>query len=304
MISVVICTYNRASSLRRTLLSLRHLVASPGLAWEVIVVNNNSTDATSAVIAEFGAGASWPVRELFEGRQGKSFGLNAAVEQACGEILAFTDDDTVVDPGWLSALVSAIEESGCIGGGGRIVPVLPQRAPRWLTFEGPHHLMNLAVFDYGSTRRMLAAPPFGPNMAFRRAAFEKYGLFRTDLGPTVGRYLPGQDTEFGRRLLAAGERLVYAPDAVVRHVHQVRKMSRRHFESWYFRYGRTSARVFTPPDQTVRIWGVPRYLFRSLVVSLGKWIVSVDSPRRFRRKLDVCQTVGEIVETFRSAPRS
>jgi GT2 family glycosyltransferase len=135
-------------------------------------------------------------------------------------------------------------------------------------------------------------------MAFRRDAFEQYGLFRIDLGPGAGRYLPGQDTEFGRRLLAAGERLAWVPDAIVRHTLQPDKMRRRYVASWYFGYGRTAMRTARSEPATRHNLGVPRYLFRSLAVCLGRCIACRTPARRVRHMAEACRHAGAIAEAF------
>jgi GT2 family glycosyltransferase len=158
--------------------------------------------------------------------------------------------------------------------------------------------MNVVAFDAGNAPGDLETPPFGPNMAFRREAFERYGLFRTDLGPAAGRYLPGQDTEFGRRLLAAGERLAWAPDAVVRHELQPDKMRRRYVASWYFGYGRMTMRTAASTPATDNWFGVPRYLFRSFALCVGRSVTGGTPARRVRHMAEACRHAGAIAESF------
>jgi hypothetical protein len=76
--------------------------------------------------------------------------------------------------------------------------------PRWLSLEGRYALAPLAGFNPGAEAAELTEPPFGTNMAFRRTMFDKYGSFRTDLGPSPDGGIPNEDTEFGLRLIAGG----------------------------------------------------------------------------------------------------
>lgn len=299
LLSVIIATRNRASSLAQTLEMLAQMTFPRG-EWEIIVVDNASSDATRDTVMR--AAAHAPVHYAFEQRQGKSFAVNAGIAQARGEFLAFTDDDVIVDRDWGGALVAAMERTGYIGAGGRIVAEWTEHPPRWLTADGPDRLMNVVAFDAGSARELMAAP-FGPNMGFRRSAFERYGLFRTDIGPGAGRYLPGQDTEFGRRLLAAGERLAWAPDAVVRHVLQPRKMTKAYIASWYFGYGRMTMRTM-PPAGGVRYFGVPRHLFRALLATVVRWAACFEPKRRFRYRAEAYRHAGAITEAFLGRVRS
>src|SRR4051812_4932182 len=104
-VTVAICTWNRSALLDRTLTSMRHLVIPEGVEWEILVVNNNCTDDTDDVLSRHFAGL--PLRRVFEPRQGLSNARNAAIDVAAGELICWTDDDVLVDPGWLSAYVEA-----------------------------------------------------------------------------------------------------------------------------------------------------------------------------------------------------
>jgi glycosyltransferase involved in cell wall biosynthesis len=300
--SVVIATLNRAQSLRRTLESLGQIRPPEG-EWEVVVVDNASTDGTREAVTAFAATAPMPVRHLMEPRRGKSFALNRGILATRGDFLAFTDDDVIVDPGCARALAAAGQRRGCLGAGGRIVAEWTDPPPKWLAVDGQDRAMNVVAFDVGDAPGDLSAPPFGPNMGFRRIAFDRYGMFRTDLGPGSGRYLPGQDTEFGRRLLRAGERLAWAPDAVVRHVMQTDKMTKRYIASWYFGYGRMRMRTDPLPADTVRYVGVPRYLVRNFLVTVGRWAICAEPRRRFRYRLEASRLAGAITEAIRARGR-
>src|SRR5690349_18627126 len=96
LISVIVCTYNRAQSVYRTLLSLSLMAVPADVDWEVLVVDNNSTDATSEVVKRFTQRSGMTVRYLFEGRQGLNHARNAGVKAAHGNLLFFLDDDVEV----------------------------------------------------------------------------------------------------------------------------------------------------------------------------------------------------------------
>ena len=90
-VTVLICTYNRSDFLRDTLRAILSAPRRPDYQPDILVVDNNSTDATREVVEEAAAGADIPVRYAFEGRQGKSFALNRGLQLASGEVLAHTD---------------------------------------------------------------------------------------------------------------------------------------------------------------------------------------------------------------------
>ena len=166
--------------------------------------------------------------------------------------------------------------------------------------DGPYALMSAIVrFDLGEEPCELKTPPFGANMALKKTVFQKYGLFRTDLGPTAGTLRRGEDTELCRRLITPGESLVYAPEAIVYHPVAEERMRKRYFESWYFNYGRSSVRVDGIPASSIRCFGLPRYLLRSLVEFFLKWIGTLNSQRRFYYKLQLFRVAGEITEACR-----
>jgi glycosyltransferase involved in cell wall biosynthesis len=207
-VSVILCTYNRCSVLQKTLDSLAQISQPPSSAWELIIVDNNSRDSTRQVVETFVQSNHVNVQYLVENRRGKSYALNTAISHAKNEILAFTDDDVIFDRDWLERLLIGIERYNCLGVGGRIVPAWDSEPPSWFVSQGPYKMPAAIVyFDCGTEPNLLDTPPFGANMAFRRDAFEKYGLFRTDLGPGVGSQIRGEDTEFCLRLMQAGERI-------------------------------------------------------------------------------------------------
>jgi GT2 family glycosyltransferase len=158
----------------------------------------------------------------------------------------------------------------------------------------------LALFDFGDKARELDWPPYGANMAFRKKMFEKYGGFRTDLGPTPDGKIPrpNEDAEFGRRLMAAGERLWYEPSAVVHHLVPEKRLKRSYFLAWWFDKGRADVRQGAILSHTN--WccqGIPLYQFRRLSVWTLRWMLSIPVNKRFHCKLTVWAKLGEIAET-------
>jgi glucosyl-dolichyl phosphate glucuronosyltransferase len=300
MLSVVVCTCNRASSLGRTLQSLRQMSVPANLKWELIVVDNNSTDGTRAVIEEFARTSGLNVRYIFEPKQGLSYARNAGVGAARGEIIAFTDDDVTVDPKWIRSLRQAFTRVDCTGASGRTFAVWPCEKPAWFQADGPYAQDSVIVeFDKGDRPFEMAQAPIGVNMAYRRAAFEKYGLFRTDLGRVGTGLLGGEDTELGRRVLRAGEKIFYAPEAVVYHPVDAKRMRKGYFQSHYFEMGKAIMREELFPPMAVKWFGVPRYFFRELFQTSMKWLSTLHQRRRFFYKLSVYRLAGKITEARR-----
>jgi cellulose synthase/poly-beta-1,6-N-acetylglucosamine synthase-like glycosyltransferase len=229
-------------------------------------------------------------RYLFEAQQGKSHALNAGIRAADGEILAFVDDDVTAKPDWLYNLTSPLRDSEWAGTGGRILPDREVSLPPWLAFDGKWGMgaLILAHFDFGDQPCELKEAPYGTNMAFRKELFTKHGLFRT---------------EFGRRVLAAGERLLYVPTAVVHHEVPSNRTTKKFLLRRSFDNGRAE---ILERKTGPRIWGIPRRYFRVvnfvlkfLPKEIRRWLRARDPQQRFYLKCVVWHSLGELVEMWR-----
>jgi glycosyltransferase involved in cell wall biosynthesis len=293
-ITVILCTYNRCQTLAKALDSIARSTLPSSVEWEVLVVDNNSQDETRQVVEDFCRRYPGRFRRLFEPQQGKSYALNTGIREAQGDVLAFVDDDATVGPEWLSNLTGGLLDGEWAGAGGRIVLEWPASLPRWLAVQGPLARHPFPGFDKGHEASELIGPPFGANMAFRKEMFEKHGGFRTDLGPSPNRDVPrpNEDTEFGRRLIAAGERLRYEPSAVVYHPVPESRINKKYFLEWRFDNGRADAREFQ-----VR----PVREFSRLAVWTLRWMVTLEPRARLHRKLVVWEKAGRLVECYRQS---
>jgi glycosyltransferase involved in cell wall biosynthesis len=302
-ITVILCTYNRCQTLAKALQSVAVSEMPTSTVWEVLVVDNNSHDETRQLVEDCARRHPGRFRYLFEPKAGKSHALNAGICEAHGDVLAFIDDDVIVERNWLRNLTAALDGGAWAGAGGRILPEKDFSPPPWLPLDGPNNLGGiLALFDLGADPTELDRPPFGTNMAFSRKMFEKYGGFRLDLGPRPGSELRNEDTEFGRRLLAAGEHLRYEPSATVYHRVPEERLTKEYFLKFCFDHGRASIReTGRRPD----LWGIPRrYLTLAKIGTLCirrsfRWMgTGWNTQLRFHRKAMVWMTAGEIAETW------
>jgi GT2 family glycosyltransferase len=221
-VTVAVCTRDRPDDLARCLDSLERVEYQE---VEILVVDNAPSSEETRSLVE---GRGGRVRYAREPRPGLDWARNRAIAEARGEIIAFTDDDVTVDPGWVSALVGAFGTDEMVAAvTGLVLParleteaqVLFERyrgfgrgfAPRRIAAQGggPLAFRYGAAGDYGT----------GANMAFRRSLFARVGDFDPALGagtPTRG----GDDLEMFFRVLKAGYALVYEPHAIVRHRHR------------------------------------------------------------------------------------
>jgi glycosyltransferase involved in cell wall biosynthesis len=307
-ITAIVCTFNRSVSLQKALDSAAAQVLPESVPWEVLVVDNNSNDQTREVAEQYCRRYPGRFRYIFEPQQGKSHALNRGIREAEGDIVAFMDDDVTAEPAWLQNVTAPLQHSIWVGVGGRIVPPPNFLPPPWLALEGPYELGGiLALFDKGREGAELTEAPFGTNMAFRKQIFEKYGLFRPDLGPCPGSEIRGEDTEFGRRVLKGGDRLWYEPSAVVHHAVPENRLQKDYFLRFLYDHGRASIRE---KEQRPAIWFIPRlYLIIPRIV-LGlfltrilAWLFSLNPQHRFQRKCMVWMNFGQIVEILRLISR-
>jgi glycosyltransferase involved in cell wall biosynthesis len=297
-ITVILCTYNRCELLEKALESLASSILASSVNWEILVVDNNSADRTRYVVEEFQHRLPGRFRYLFEPKQGKSHALNAGIRGARGGVLAFADDDAVVEPEWLSNLTSELHSGEWAGAGGRIIPVWPGPIPSWLSTSDPHTMGPFVQFDLGPQAGPLTRPPYGANMAFQRDVFKKYGNFRTDLGPCPGSEIRGEDIEFANRLLAAGERLRYEPEALVRHPVPVCRMKEGFVLKWWFWFGVAEIKEAGPPVGNRQICGVPLGMFRKVARWTLQWLVSIQAPARFASKRNMWYLAGQMTACY------
>jgi glucosyl-dolichyl phosphate glucuronosyltransferase len=240
-ISVTIQTYNRAEELRTTLRTLGGVDTSGVPDYELIVVDNNSSDRTPQVVQEAAPDFGGKLRYFRETRQGLSHARNRAIAEARYDVVAFLDDDVNVDSGWLRNLASAFSSGDFAAVGGRALLVYPSSRPAWL---GDRTEGLLTKMDYGLEPRV-AKPDelYGVNLSFRKKWLRTVGGFRTDLGRVGTCLIGGEETELLERIAAAGGKLLYEPSALVGHRVAPDRLRRKWFWSRCYWGYRGQARV-------------------------------------------------------------
>ncbi len=268
-LTVAICTWNRCDLLRQTLERMTRLSEPAGLSWELVVVNNRSTDATDAVLAEFQD--RLPLRRVFEPTPGQSNARNAAIHEARGEYVAWTDDDVLVDPAWLGAYAAAFERwPQATFFGGPIEPWFEGEPPAWLRAGIRRVEAAYAVLDLGSEPVRLSARtfPYGANMAVRRQVYEKV-RYDPGLGLRPGSSMRSEELALVRHLADSGEEGWWVPGARVTHFIPRARQTVSYLRGYYFGWGEYLGRAAAPKGRA--LFGRPLWLWRELVESEAKY---------------------------------
>jgi glycosyltransferase involved in cell wall biosynthesis len=307
LVAVIIPTYNRAGLLGETLDRLAQTRCRvPN--WEVIVVDNNSSDDTRAVVDSRVAGYPVPLRYVFERAQGRSHALNTGIATCSAPILVFTDDDVLVAGGWLDAAIAPLLAAGDIEyTGGPVRPLWEAPRPEWLSPDKSDLWGTIAILDYGNEafvfeeRRRV---PLGANMAARRTLFDRIGLFSARLGRTGQRLLGQEVPELLARARAAGARGLYVPEMIVDHHVPASRLQKSYFRRWWYGKGISRAELdrLQPLNElgvdlsrAKQLFGMPRFMIRLALTDLVGWIVcgvTLNRPDQFKHEAMLCYFAG------------
>lgn len=261
--TVIICTHNRAGVLPRAVETA--CAQARSLAADVLVVDNASTDGTSAVLSALVRREAPLLRVVHEERLGLSTARNRGLAQARGAVAVFLDDDAAPRAGWLAALLApyAVDDVVCTGGPIRLQFTSPP--PPWLTEE--FH-PALTAYDLGNEPRRLRdcyswEYPFGANVSFRVAAARDAGGFSSRFGHRGRAQLAHEETDLCLRLERAGGEIHYVPDAVVDHLVLPERLTPASFLTRHRQRGKSAAvcevlnRGWRPALRRLRWWDGP-----------------------------------------------
>jgi glycosyltransferase involved in cell wall biosynthesis len=235
-VTVIVCTRNRSECLRRAIESLFCSANLEVRDWELLVVENGSTDHTIEVCKELRRKFPRHFRFLIENRIGKCNALNTAVAAAKGEVLAFSDDDVLFAPDYVQSIRTVFDSFPADAAQGRVLLDCEGGWPEWL--DEAYALMA-DHRDYGQELAPLNGTLCGSNMIVRKEVFDEVGGFAPELGPGgIGVF---EDTEISLRMRDKGHRLIYAPQILVRHQWPRRRLTKSFIRKRMFLHGRINA---------------------------------------------------------------
>jgi glycosyltransferase involved in cell wall biosynthesis len=299
-ISVLICTWNRAKLLDQTLTQMRQLRMPAGVEWELLVVNNNCTDDTDAVLqrhSEF-----LPLRRLLEKRQGQCHARNCAIAAARGDLLLWTDDDVLVGPDWLEQYAAAgsrwPEAAFFVGA---IDPWFEKAPPAWIRRHFARLRGVYCVADNGVQERLYRSgeAAFGANMAFRAAVARRFP-FNPLLGHSRGELVGGDDSEMIERVLAAGEHGVWLPAPRVRHFVPAQRLTLAYVWKWFRCAGRNIV-LHNGTAGCATLAGMPRWALKRCAAEFVK--TCLFAPTRGKRWFDAFASTARMYGILQESRR-
>ena len=236
-VTILICAYNGDETVPKLLESALAQDTGGEFQYEILVVDNNSTDRTAAMVLGLAEKNPERIRLLKETTQGKSYALNTGLKSARGEICCVIDQDEQLTPGYLRQVWSAFQQHpGVSFLSGKVLPLWPAEVPEWITRE---HWSPLAICDYGEqpflvNRERLVCLLTG---CFRTAHMRAVGGYRELLGITPGRLGSVEDAELYERMVEAGYTGMYVPEIVVYHRIGLSRLNKPYHRRWHRGHG-------------------------------------------------------------------
>lgn len=216
MLSVIICTYNRDKYIYECLSCLAKNTKQEG--WEIVLVNNNSTDNTATECERFVRDYEPKnYRYFVEIQQGLSYARNRGIKEAKGEWFIFLDDDAMVEQDYIAKLADMLAKHPNIGAfGGQIEPFFEGETPNWLS---PWAMGFVSAINLGEKEKPFPdnSYPIGANMGISRTTIVKIGDFNTSLGRTGDKLLGGEEKDIFVRMRRANIPIYYFPNIKVHH---------------------------------------------------------------------------------------
>lgn len=298
----MLSTYNRGALLEK---ALEKLVAQrSGIEYEILVVDNNSTDQTSQIIHSFVERDSH-FRYVFEGRQGLSYARNAGIETAQADAIAFTDDDVEATPDWIQTIHEALLRYPAADFiGGRVLPQNGGPLPAWARPTlAPFALQDLGdqPFQVSKERRRVL---IGACLVVRRGALDKAGLFSTKTQRVKDSVGSTEDGDWENKVWEYGGYGVYVPDIVCYAELPKDRLAKSYHRRWHLGHGKFNAKAERPDwDGARRLLDVPLFMYRQAVeaaLQLTRFRLARNEAEAFERECDLLFYIGFMKERWRA----
>ncbi len=267
-LSVIICTYNRDKYIYNVLKS----VAGNGFPverFEIILINNNSTDNTERECNRFRADFPQPdYRYLIEKEQGLSYARNRGIKEATGDVLLYVDDDAAIEKGYLQAYCDFFgQHPSAMAAGGPVIPVYETAKPKWMS----HFTLSLITSYIYKGSRILEFKrgeyPIGANTGFRKEVFERIGTFNVDLGRKGSNLMGAEEKDIFDKMRSAGLKYYYLPGAVLHHFISGTRLTDDYFNRLTFSIGKS---------ERMRTLAISKWKYAKRIIAEGiKWAASI-----------------------------
>lgn len=295
-ISAVICTYNRSQYIEKALESLLAQSLSKEY-FEILVIDNNSSDATAEVVKRYDSSDSH-FNYVFEAKLGLSYARNTGLKMAKGEYIAYLDDDAIANKDWLSQILTSFEKNPSYGAiGGRINPIWEVPKPNWLNDT---LLPALTIINWSPTPYLIKNRDTyiaGANIAFRKDLLLTLGGFNTALGRIGNTLLSGEETILLEEIRKKGYEILYSPSIEVAHVVPKGRLHKEWFEKRVYWEGVSEYRI-------KKMSGHPQLLktvyvaFKLLVKAILYYPIASNDSERFDKKLSARYQLGYLASFF------
>lgn len=260
-LSIIVCTFNREKYIGRC---LEHLVNQNAdtSTFEVIVINNNSTDSSAQICSEI-VSQHAHFHYFLEKNQGLSYSRNRGIKESKGDILAFLDDDAFAQKDYVSNTIKFFKNHSEVQAiGGKIKPLYEGTPPKWMT----SYLWPLvAAQDLGDRPKPFSGRkfPIGANMAFQKSIFERYGTFNLNLGRTGTKLEGGEEKDFFLRLKKDRISVFYVPNVEVNHIIPEKRVTKEYIKELAIGVGTSERKRIKEAGATVFFWKIVDELVKS-----------------------------------------
>ena len=267
-ISIIICTYNRDKYIYNVLKSIAEN-DFPAEKFEILLINNNSTDDTERECNRFRTDFPLPdYRYFIEKEQGLSYARNRGIKESTGDILIYVDDDATVNKEYLQTYYSFFDQHpAAMAAGGPIIPKYETQEPKWMShFTRPLITGSLykgnCISEFKGERY-----PGGGNAAYRKSVFEKTGLFNVDLGRKGNNLMGAEEKDIFDKMRSLGMKYYYLPDAILYHIIPGTKLTKEYFDFLTYSIGKS---------ERMRTKAISQWKYVKRIISEGiKWVVSI-----------------------------